>query len=162
MCCMAETPWRVTADGERQWRGVDGNWYPNEIRAVLAGTAADPSLPPPVYRRRLPAKTHVARVLTAVWAVGVVIAFAAGGDGWGVFVLVVGPALGLGIGLAVASDANRISKVGTRGIGGLHCPKCGGNQFTAKRSAGGKVALGLLAPKTRVKCITCGAQFTRG
>jgi hypothetical protein len=54
---MAETPWRVTADGERQWRGADGNWYPNEIRAVLAGTLADPSLPrppPTIYVRTRP------------------------------------------------------------------------------------------------------------
>jgi len=159
---MAEAPWRVTADGEKQWQGSHGNWYPSQVRAVLAGTPVDPSLPPPISRRRPPAKTYLARVLTAVWAVGVVIAFAAGGGNWGVFVLVVGPALALGIGLAAANDANRISKVGMRDTGGLRCPKCGGNQFTAKRSPGGKVGLGLLAPKTRVKCVTCGAEYSRG
>ena len=47
VCSMAETPWRVTAEGERQWQGVDGNWYPSQVRAVLAGTPVDPSLPRP-------------------------------------------------------------------------------------------------------------------
>ena len=159
---MPTTPWRVMPDGEKQWQGADGNWYASEVRAVLAGTPVDPSLPSPVPRRHPPTKTYVARLLTVAWAIGVVIAFAAGGVDWGVFVLVVGPALGLGIGLVAVNDANRISKVGNRDASGIHCPKCGGSQFTAKRSAGGKVGLGLLAPKTRVKCVTCGAQYTRG
>jgi hypothetical protein len=158
---VADTPWRITPDGVEQWQGADGNWYASQVRAVLAGTPADPYAPP-IYRRPTRTKTYVARILTIVWAIAVVIAFAAGGVDWGVFVLVVGPALALGIGLVVVNDANRISKVGMRGASGLHCPKCGGNQFTAKRSAGGKVGLGLLAPKTRVEWVTCGAQYTRG
>ena len=44
---MAETPWRVTADGEKQWRGADGNWYASQVRATLAGTPADPRLTAP-------------------------------------------------------------------------------------------------------------------
>lgn len=56
------------------------------------------------------------------------------------------------------------------------CPKCGGTQFTAKRSKKGKgvgiaigaVTLGLgavavgLAPKSQVKCVTCGTMYKRG
>lgn len=63
----------------------------------------------------------------------------------------------------------RLSKAGQHTDAGLACPKCGGTQFTAKRSATGKtvgvVTLGvgaLLAPKTRVKCVTCGKSFIRG
>lgn len=41
------------------------------------------------------------------------------------------------------------------------CPKCGGTSFTAKRSVKGKVAAGVVAPKTQVKCVTCGAMFKR-
>lgn len=63
----------------------------------------------------------------------------------------------------------RLSEVGERTAAGLACPKCGGTQFKAKRSAGGK-ALGaplggvgaMLAPKTRVKCVTCGTEYRRG
>jgi hypothetical protein len=57
-----------------------------------------------------------------------------------------------------------ISKAGVRasGSGQLLCPNCGGSQFKAKRSAAGKVAAGLLAPKTRVKCETCGTEYLRG
>lgn len=42
------------------------------------------------------------------------------------------------------------------------CPRCGGTAFKAKRSVKGKVAGGLLAPKTQVKCTTCGLMFKRG
>jgi hypothetical protein len=49
------------------------------------------------------------------------------------------------------------------------CPKCGGTQFTAKRSKKGKVGLGVVAlpliafaPKSQVKCVTCGTTFKRG
>ena len=38
-------------------------------------------------------------------------------------------------------------------------PKCGGTNFVAKRSNKGKLARGLLAPKTQVKCVTCGLKF---
>jgi hypothetical protein len=55
-----------------------------------------------------------------------------------------------------------ISQVGAAGAAGLACPRCGGTAFKAKRSAGGKVAGGLLAPKTRVKCITCATEYRRG
>jgi hypothetical protein len=65
----------------------------------------------------------------------------------------------------------RISDVGERTAAGLACPKCGGTQFKAKRSAAGKtigtaatlgVAGAFLAPKSRVKCITCGTEYRRG
>jgi len=53
--------------------------------------------------------------------------------------------------------------------GQLMCPSCGGTQFTAKRSASAKSAgcllfgIGfLLAPKSRVRCVTCGTEFKRG
>ena len=55
-----------------------------------------------------------------------------------------------------------LSLVGERTEAGLACPKCGGMQFTAKRSKTGKVGLGVLAPKTQVKCVTCGMMFKRG
>lgn len=64
----------------------------------------------------------------------------------------------------------KISKVGDRGDDGtLRCPKCGGTSFDAKRSGKAKVIGGLtvgvgalLAPKSRVKCETCGTVFKRG
>lgn len=59
--------------------------------------------------------------------------------------------------------AKKISKAGDRTeAGGLSCPKCGGTSFKSKRSLKGKVGAGVLAPKTRVKCETCGKQFKRG
>jgi hypothetical protein len=51
------------------------------------------------------------------------------------------------------------------------CPQCGGTSFKAKRSGKGKFlasAGGLnlitmpLAPKSRVKCTTCGTEYKRG
>ncbi len=62
-----------------------------------------------------------------------------------------------------------ISEVGNRERGVLTCPRCGGAQFTAKRSNKGKVigfttlgVGGLIAPKSQVKCVTCGAMYKRG
>lgn len=62
-----------------------------------------------------------------------------------------------------------LSDVGQQTSAGLACPKCGGTQFTAKRSMTGKIVGtatlgvgGLLAPKTRVKCVACGTMFLRG
>lgn len=42
------------------------------------------------------------------------------------------------------------------------CPRCGGTQFTAKRSMAGKLGFGVLAVKSRVRCVTCGLDFKRG
>ncbi|MHB9054252.1 MAG: hypothetical protein ACYC5F_09770 [Thermoleophilia bacterium] len=57
----------------------------------------------------------------------------------------------------------KLSKAGGAGLDGtLRCPKCGGTNFTAKRSIKGKMAAGLLAPKSHVKCVTCGKMFKRG
>lgn len=61
-----------------------------------------------------------------------------------------------------ASAGKAISEVGEQSAAGLACPKCGGAQFKAKRSAAGKFAGGLLAPKSRVKCVTCGTEYRRG
>lgn len=55
-----------------------------------------------------------------------------------------------------------ISQVGHHPGGVLACPKCGGTGFKAKRSVAGKVAIGLLAPKTQVRCTTCGTTYKRG
>jgi len=55
-----------------------------------------------------------------------------------------------------------ISQAGTRTESGLACPRCGGTSFKSKRSAAGKVGFGLLAPKTQVRCETCGMTFKRG
>lgn len=49
----------------------------------------------------------------------------------------------------------------TKATGG-RCPKCAGQQFTAKRSGGGILAVGVLAPKSRVRCVTCGFSMRRG
>jgi len=63
----------------------------------------------------------------------------------------------------------KLSSVGTQTAAGLACPKCGGTQFTAKRSKKGKLlgittlgVGGLVAPKSQVKCVTCGTMFKRG
>ncbi len=65
--------------------------------------------------------------------------------------------------MRAAGNARKISQAGTRTAGGvLACPKCGGTSFKSKRSAGGKMTAGVLAPKTRVRCETCGAQYLRG
>lgn len=63
----------------------------------------------------------------------------------------------------------RISKAGNKTDAGLACPKCGGTSFKAKRSMTAKtvgvVTFGVgaaLAPKSRVKCETCGKVFLRG
>ena len=58
--------------------------------------------------------------------------------------------------------AKKLSKAGDRSGGGLACPKCGGTSFRAKRSMKGKMTAGVAAPKSRVKCETCGEQFKRG
>ncbi len=66
-------------------------------------------------------------------------------------------------------EGRYISEVGDKSTGVLACPVCGGTTFKAKRSAGAKVGLGLtiglgalLAPKTRVRCETCGTEYLRG
>lgn len=56
----------------------------------------------------------------------------------------------------------KLSSVGAKTGHGLACPKCGGTQFKAKRSMGGKVMVGVFAPKSHVRCVTCGLEFKRG
>lgn len=65
-------------------------------------------------------------------------------------------------GSALDMRTKRISEVGRRPDGTLGCPVCGGSQFTAKRSGGSMALLGILAPKTMVRCVTCGTTFRRG
>ena len=62
-----------------------------------------------------------------------------------------------------------LSAVGDRSGGSIACPRCGGTQFTAKRSNTGKAVGfatlgvgGLIAPKSQVKCVACGLKFKRG
>jgi hypothetical protein len=49
--------WRVLQDGEKQWRGADGNWYSSEEMALGARTTKAPPFPgiytrPPKRRSR--------------------------------------------------------------------------------------------------------------
>jgi ribosomal protein S27AE len=68
-----------------------------------------------------------------------------------------------------------ISEVGEHSAAGLACPKCGGTQFKAKRRGLVKAAVAptfvvpfvgaaafAAAPKSRVKCVTCGNEYQRG
>lgn len=57
----------------------------------------------------------------------------------------------------------KLSQAGARTDQGvLTCPKCGSTAFKSKRSLKGKVAMGLMAPKSRVRCEACGETFKRG
>lgn len=48
------------------------------------------------------------------------------------------------------------------GDGQVKCPECGAvNSFTTKRTAKGKLLVGVAAPK-RLKCNGCGANLKRG
>lgn len=55
----------------------------------------------------------------------------------------------------------KLSKVGATDTG-IHCPKCGSTSFKPHRSLKGKVALGVLAPKTKLECLVCKKEFRRG
>ena len=71
---------------------------------------------------------------------------------------------------AAPRGRQKISEAGAHTESGqLVCPKCGGAQFKAKRSKKGKVigittlgVGGVIAPKSQVKCETCGTMFKRG
>lgn len=66
------------------------------------------------------------------------------------------------LGDPTARDERRmISIAGDQTPHGLACPRCGGMQFVPKRSVAGKMMLGPLAPKTRVKCVACGKVYIR-
>jgi hypothetical protein len=107
-------------------------------------------------------RTKVALFILCAWGAAAVVLFSTKHSGIAILVIFVPVGLFIGVARIMGQNANKISKVGVKGQAGLGCPKCGGTQFKAKRSAGGKVGLGLLAPKTRVRCVTCGAQYTRG
>jgi hypothetical protein len=110
----------------------------------------------------MPKKAAVAWWSLGLYVAAAVVIGAAVSVGAAVGFVVITLGLLIGGAKAIADRGNRISQVGVKSAGGLACPKCGGTNFTAKRSVGGKVGLGLLAPKTRVRCVTCGATFTRG
>ena len=63
----------------------------------------------------------------------------------------------------------KISEVGHRPLSWtIRCPKCRGTSFHPRRSSLARVlsiaTLGLatmFAPKSRVKCVTCGTSFKR-
>lgn len=69
---------------------------------------------------------------------------------------------------AAQSAVKTFSKVADEG----RCPKCGGTQFKARRSTGGRVKtvvygavflpLAAIPKQTQVQCVTCGTKFTRG
>jgi hypothetical protein len=57
-----------------------------------------------------------------------------------------------------------LATVGVKTATGLACPRCGGTQFQPHRSTGLKWMTGagsLLTPQTRVRCVTCGADYKR-
>ncbi len=110
----------------------------------------------------LPRSAIITRWILGLWVAAAVVIGAAVSVVAAVLFVAITIGLLIGVAKAIADRGNRISQVGVKSAGGLACPKCGGTNFTAKRSAGGKVGLGLLAPKTRVRCVTCGANFTRG
>lgn len=56
----------------------------------------------------------------------------------------------------------KFSETAAQSEAGARCPRCGGMNFKAKRSGAGKAAVGFLAPKTQVKCESCGLVFRRG
>lgn len=58
--------------------------------------------------------------------------------------------------------AKKLTKVGERSsTGQLLCPNCGGDDFTPRRSWV-KYLVGMMAPKSRAECITCGKVYKRG
>lgn len=59
----------------------------------------------------------------------------------------------------------KLSEVGSATENGLACPKCGGTNFTVKRSGKAKVMLGvgaMLVKGSQVRCVSCGTVFKRG
>jgi hypothetical protein len=131
----------------RMWITGRGNWTCSKCEHKNGG---------------LPRSAVIARWLLGLWVAAAVVIGAAVSVIAAVFFVAITFGLLIGVGKAIGDRANRISQVGVKTTGGLACPKCGGTSFKSKRSATGKVGFGLLAAKTRVKCETCGAQFTRG
>lgn len=135
------------------------------IRAEAAKAAAPPSSGKGGSVDKRPKASigiQFVRAVLIVWLVAVIVLFASGHSTLGIVVIAASVGVMIGVAKIMAAEENKISKVGVQGANGLQCPKCGGTNFKAKRSAGGKMGLGLLAPKTRVRCVTCGAQYTRG
>jgi hypothetical protein len=44
-------------------------------------------------------------------------------------------------------------------VGQPYCRACNGTTFTAKRGGMAKATVGVMAPKNRLKCSTCGAEY---
>ncbi len=62
----------------------------------------------------------------------------------------------------------QLSQAGVHTEQGIRCPNCGGTSFSQKRSKKGKslwvvaAPLVLIAPKSQIRCDTCGTMFKRG
>jgi len=68
------TQWRVTPDGEKQWRGADGYWYSDEATAAAAGVASVPVPPAPTIYRQPTKKRPAAIGCLVPIAVGIIAA----------------------------------------------------------------------------------------
>ncbi len=66
------------------------------------------------------------------------------------------------IGLLILAKVHRDKPLLPRSAAGPRCPNCGGLSFVPKRSVIGKAGLGVLAPKSEVRCVTCGKTYRRG
>jgi hypothetical protein len=104
----------------------------------------------------------VSAVVVVVWIITLTVLYQSGHDGWGYMFLVIPLGTVLGSQRANELKANRISVVGVHGPSGLECPNCASTEFAAHRTIGGIFLLSFLAPKTRVRCESCGKRFTRG
>ena len=139
---------RESPTGERQYLGQDGFWYAEGpgtqvaspepvVAAPVAPVVAKATpnvpptparIPPPVVNqspivKRWTLKVHIARVLLVGWVVLVIVAFVAGGVGWGIFTIALSLGLLIGIAKAKGDDANRISKVAGQGPTGASMSK---------------------------------------
>jgi hypothetical protein len=146
-CGSGYKPKVCTECQNRMWITGPGKWVCSKCQHKNGGLS----------RNAIIARWILALYIVAAVVIGATVSVIAA-----VFFVAITLGLSIGVVKAFADRANRISQVGVKSAGGLACPKCGGTNFTAKRSAGGKVGFGLLAAKTRVKCVTCGAQYTRG
>jgi DNA-directed RNA polymerase subunit RPC12/RpoP len=173
-CRSVYRPTRCSECHEYTWMTGEGSWVcpkchyranlitPPSPLSTVTRTPKSRSAPEKVKTNPNRTKARVAWGFLGLLVVAAVVIGATAGVFAAVFFVAITFGLLIGVAKALGDRANTISKVGVQTLGGLACPKCKGTNFTAKRSAGGKVGLGLLAPKTRVRCVTCGATYTRG
>jgi hypothetical protein len=150
-----------TSQGQNWWQASDGKWYPPETHpdyvVPLPPPPPTPSTPTPVdppvqseddilWRhngKSWRCTSHDRKVcLRCQMKADPPPTGAKAGDTWG--------------------KNTTLSNVGVRTQDGLACPGCGGTNFTARRSANGIFVAGVWAPKSQVKCVTCGRVFKRG